>query len=77
MKEKRHIKRFNEASENLNISDVSDSSNEVQFLITLKVQDIEKFNNEIKDINYRILKGTRDAVELSGTKSSVKIERIK
>jgi len=77
VKNLKHIKRFNESDENLNISDVSDSSNEVQFLITLKVQDIEKFNNEIKDINYRILKGTRDAVELSGTKSSVKIERIK
>lgn len=27
MKDKRHIKRFNEASENLNISDVSESKN--------------------------------------------------
>jgi hypothetical protein len=70
------IEKFNENSE-LNISDVSDSSNEVQFLLTLEVQDIEKFNDMIKDIKYRILKGTSDAVELSGTKSSVKIERIK
>ena len=28
MKDKRHIKSFNEASENLNISDVSDSTGE-------------------------------------------------
>ncbi len=75
----KHLKtpqELNESSENLNISDVSDS-NRVQFLITLDdIQDINIINSEIKDIKYRILTATNNAVQLSGTRSSVKIERL-
>jgi hypothetical protein len=60
----------------LGISDVSDS-NRVQFLITLdEIHDINIINSEIKDIKYRILTAANNAVQLSGTRSSVKIERL-
>ena len=75
MAKKKHLKttqELSEGQENLNISDVSDS-NRIQFLITLDdIQDI----SEIKDIKYRILTAVNNAVQLSGTKSSVKIERL-
>ena len=39
MKDKRHIQRFNEHQENLNISDVSDSSNYNDLQCGMKVKD--------------------------------------
>jgi hypothetical protein len=83
MKKLKNIKRFDEVLENLNSelskdtssSDVND--NEVQFLLTLNVDDLDRFNEKIKDIKYKIIRSTSDAVTLSGCESSVRIERIK
>ncbi len=46
MKDLKHIKRFNESEENLNISDVSRSVNEKQ---EVSYNDIEKLTEEVKN----------------------------
>jgi len=55
MKDKRHIKSFNEATENLNISDVSDSKNE-QELINM-IEDIISSEVYLRDVPYSMQDG--------------------
>jgi hypothetical protein len=56
MKDKRHIKRFNEASENLNISDVRIEFNFDDIVDIL--QTIKALYNIENDIHPQILKGS-------------------
>jgi len=50
---------------------------EVQFNITLDVANPEKLTEDvIKDIRYRILRATSDALVLNNIKSSIKIEKL-
>ncbi len=55
MKDKRHIKGFNEATVNLNISDVSDSKNE-QELINM-IEDIISGEVYLRDVPYSMQDG--------------------
>jgi hypothetical protein len=55
MKDLKHIKRFNEAQENLNISDVSDSKNE-QELINM-IEDIIGSEVYLRDVPYSMQDG--------------------
>jgi hypothetical protein len=50
MKDLKHIKRFNESSENLNISDVSDSKINESMSVEDRLEKIERMLNEITDI---------------------------
>ena len=49
MKDKRHIKSFNEATENLNISDVSDSYKIARVIDLLKNKDLN-FHKKVLNI---------------------------
>jgi hypothetical protein len=55
MKDLKHIKRFNEAQENLDISDVSDSKNE-QELINM-IEDIIGSEVYLRDVPYSMQDG--------------------
>jgi hypothetical protein len=55
MKDLKHIKRFNESEENLNISDVSDSKNE-QELINM-IEDIIGSEVYLRDVPYSMQDG--------------------
>jgi hypothetical protein len=55
MKDKKHIKSFNEATENLNISDVISS---------LTLEDITKIVNAFTDINIPI-EAVKEEIELN------------
>jgi hypothetical protein len=55
MKNFKHIKRFNESEENLNISDVSDSKNE-QELINM-IEDIIGSEVYLRDVPYSMQDG--------------------
>lgn len=51
-------------------------NNEIQFLLTLNVDDIDKFNSDIKNIKYAIIKATNNIINLNNIKCSVKIDNI-
>lgn len=51
MKDKRHIKSFNEATENLNISDVRSSKSHIDFLDEF-VEKMNKLRDDVKKKGY-------------------------
>jgi hypothetical protein len=64
MKDLKHIKRFNEAQENLNISDVSESKKLSSWELNSKIEKI--INSNTKEIPYE---GTE--VDIQGIRDSI------
>jgi hypothetical protein len=68
MKDLKHVKSFNEATENLNISDVSDSKiNElfgVDGLVNVKIEGHGRIREVVLDILRKSLKGLNADVNL-------------
>ena len=66
MKDKRHIKSFNEATENLNISDVSDSETKIiqikneYFEIDKKFKELHKKQNQLSKSLRKVLNNETD-----------------
>lgn len=50
---------------------------EVQFLLTINVKDIDKFENDLKVIKHKILIETKNSLLLNNNDGSVEIERVK
>ena len=74
MEDKRHIKRFNEASENLNISDVSKRFDKVHVVIEAKSEDYHGTYNEIIQIFSNRDDADKKVKELSETNYKSNIE---
>jgi hypothetical protein len=63
MKDLKHIKRFNESEENLNISDVSDSRKKLLELVKGMDSNMEMFNKtgDVNDVGY-VVSNIRDII---------------
>jgi len=63
MKDLKHIKRFNESEENLNISDVSDSRKKLLELVKCMDSNMEMFNKtgDVNDVGY-VVSDIRDII---------------